>query len=88
MMEEAYEFPRSVKMEKAGISYVEEGPNVIFMNVVLKDEEIKLILTIDQTDLGNAFSAMTYGKVITSMPLLEALEMAKGLEDQEEEEDG
>jgi len=84
-MENNYEFPRSVIMKKAGISYVEEGPNVMFINIVMSDEKIKLILTIDQSDLGNAFSAMTYGKVITSMPLLEALEMARSLEDQEEE---
>ena len=81
-MDDQYEFPRKIVMEKAGISYVEEGPNLVYINIVEKDEIIKLIITIDQNDLGNAFNAMTFGKVIATMPLLEALEMAKTLDDQ------
>lgn len=86
-MENTDEFPRRVIMEKAGISYVEEGPNVMFINIVMTDEKIKLLLTIDQSDLGNTFNAMIYGKVLISMPLFEALEMARSLEDQWGEEE-
>jgi len=81
-MEESYKFPRKVIMEKAGISYVEEGPNVVYKNVIADDNNIKLLATIDQSDLGNAFSAMTFGKLLETIHQLEALEEAKALEDQ------
>lgn len=81
-MDGEYLFPRELVLEKAGVTYIEEGPNIIFINIVLAEDKVKLILSIDQDDFGSAFSVMTHGKIIASIPLLEALEFLKDFEDQ------
>ena len=85
-MTDELKFPRNVVMDKAGIFYTERGPNAVFINLVADDDTIRLVVTIDQDSIGNSFSAMTFGKVIDSMPLVEALEKAKLLEAQAEDD--
>lgn len=79
-------FPRQVNLNKAGIHYTEEGPNVMFVNLVQMDDKIRLVFTIDQDEVGNMFSASTFGRIIDSIPLAQALESAKELEKQPLEE--
>ena len=88
---EDIEFPRSIILKKAGITYTEEGPNVVYLNIVKSFDEEKdkdmicLIGTIDQSDLANQFSAMTFGKLLYSMPLVEFLDRLTMLENAPED---
>jgi len=86
-MDKRITFPREVNMHKAGIFYKEEGPNVVFLNIVVSDDTVKLIVVIDQDEIGNAFSAMTYGHVIETITLADALDRAKIIETQVQEDD-
>lgn len=78
MVDEEIKFPRIVNLKNAGIYYKEDGPNAVFINLVEFEDNIRLVITIDQSYLGNEFSACTYGKLIDSIPLVEALKQAEG----------
>lgn len=75
--------PREVVMEYAGIYYAETQNNKVFLNVVEKNNKIMLVLIINPDALGNEFHAMTFGKIIYSVPLLEVMQQAKTIETQE-----
>lgn len=74
---------REVIMNYAGIYYAETGTNKIYLNMVEKDDQILFVLVINQDDLGNQFHAMTFGKVIYSVPLLDVIKQAKDIEYEE-----
>lgn len=74
---------REVTMEYAGIYYAETENNKVYLNIVEKDNKIMLILIINPDDLGNEFHAMSFGKIIYSVPLLEVMQQAKTIEQEE-----
>lgn len=72
------EFPRQVDLKSAGIYYEELGPNKAWINLIeqinRKERTKKEILTlnIDQTEAGNAFTAMAQGYVIASLSIFDS----------------
>ena len=70
-------FPREIDMGSRGIVYKEEGPNTIYVNLVEKNGSISLVFTIDQSDIGAEFSAMAFGRVVYTVPLVQALQLVE-----------
>lgn len=81
MCEEEESTVREVVMDYAGIYYAETGVNKIYINQVLDDDgTIKLVLVINQNDVGNQFHAMTFGKVLSTTTFYEMMRQAKSIE--------
>ena len=83
---EEKDFPREVNMEKAGIGYVELGPNIISVHIVQGVSEngepnLQIVFSMSQTELGCEWNAMLKGNVLTSITLKDALDTLKPLED-------
>lgn len=92
---------REIIMENDGIGYVELGNAKVYVNLVLDnskpetvellrtllDEEIfRLVIVVSDDDIGNGFSAMTFGKVLFTIKLIELLELTARTRNRKEED--
>jgi hypothetical protein len=89
-MEDGKEFPVEIIIEDAGIGYVEAGPSKAFISAVVSGEEadiqefyrvldsvkMTLIMTIGDGGLDTQFTAMSYGKVLFTVAVSDALEIS------------
>jgi len=64
---------RRVILEKAGIAMAEFGPNSLYFSVVLKNNIIKAVFSIDQSDLGGQFTAAAHGKPLLMVKVIDEL---------------
>ena len=86
------EYPRAVEMPNSGLYYSEQGPNSVYMNVILAktdlgEQEIRLVFTIDQSEIGNQFQALLHGQLLTSIKLMDAFANAMVLDEQNIEDE-
>ena len=85
------EYPLVVGLEKAGIGYIERGPNRLWVNVVLKrDEETEetmalVVVAIAPDELTNSLHAITHGRVLFSAPISDLIEFAVPLSEEDKD---
>jgi hypothetical protein len=81
-----------IYLPKAGIYYSEEQNNSLYVHIVTYyDKEtdkdmIALIGSIDQSEIGSQFTAMTFGKILYSIPMLQFIKDVGSIENGPNEE--
>ncbi|MGC9385017.1 MAG: hypothetical protein ACP5D6_10495, partial [Kosmotogaceae bacterium] len=80
---------RIVIIDTANIGYIEGGNLKAYLNLaignpkkvdleeflsIIKEADLQVVITIESDELSNAFTSMTFGKVIWSAKLLDVLE--------------
>lgn len=83
---------RIVIIDTANIGYIEKGNLKAYLNLVvgnsqkidienflstIQEADLQVVVTIESDELSNAFTSMTFGKVIWSAELLDILEDSK-----------
>lgn len=87
---------RIVLIDTAAIGYMELGPLKAYLNLaignpkeinieeflaIIKKANLQIVLTIESDELSNAFTSMTFGKVIWTTSLLDILQDSKLVRD-------
>lgn len=76
-----------VIIQNAQIAYSETGPNKTWVNIITvkneenNSEEFRLVMNIDQSEVGNAFACMAQGKLVASVELMEGFKKLKQIVD-------
>jgi hypothetical protein len=74
---EVQERERSIYIPGKGIYYAEMGEDMIMMSLVTAGEAIKFVMTMGCDELTCGFNLLKEGRIIFSIPLMEALKNIK-----------